>query len=72
MKFYKYLRCEGLKILGNFKKKQENYEWIITVIVIASVAVFIPFVTLLTRKKNEDYFKDNLLGVIREEAITVI
>ena len=46
--------------------------WIITVIVIASVAVFIPFVTLLTRKKNEDYFKDNLLGVIREEAITVI
>ena len=44
--------------------------WIITVIVITLVAVFIPFVTLLTRKKNEDY--DNLLGVIREEAITVI
>ncbi len=49
---------------------EENYVWIIISAVTAVIAVFILLVTLRARKKKtEDYFKENLRKVIRDEAI---
>lgn len=47
-----------------------NYVWIIIPAVAVLIAVFIFFAAIRTKKKKtEDYFKDNLRKIVRDEAI---
>ena len=49
---------------------EESYVWIFISAAAVLIAVFITFIVIRTkRKRTEDYFRDNLRKIIRDEAI---